>query len=178
MTKVLPIAGDRAAPSKPVLRIGDLARQTNKSARAVRLYEEMGLLGAVFRTEGGHRVYGEDTLVRMAWIDKLQGLGFSLPQIREILRDWMDSGSAPNAMARVSELFRRKLEDTRAQVRMLESLAGELEDSLRYLETCEECDPCTVLGACGGCVHPHSVEEAPTLVAGFSATAEQSSDDV
>jgi len=161
MARLLPIA------DRETLRIGDLAKRTHRSARAVRLYEEMGLLGPVYRTEGGHRLYDQDVLVRMAWIDKLQSLGFSLTQIRDLLTDWSDNQFGPRAMSRVREVFRRKLEDTQVQIRQLQSLAAELTESLAYLDSCEVCHPSTVLGECSGCSHPHAVEQEPTLVAGF-----------
>lgn len=155
------------------LRIGDLAKRTNKSPRAVRLYEEMGLLGPVFRTEGGHRVYDENVLVRMSWIDKLQGLGFSLTQIKDLLHEWADSKFGPTAMSKVRATFRDKLEETRVQLRQLESLAEELHESLSYLESCEVCAPCTVLGECAECGHPHPIDDEPSLVAGFHVAAGQ-----
>lgn len=151
-----------------VLKIGDLARLAHKSTRAVRLYEEMGLLGAVIRTDGGHRVYGSDALVRLSWIEKLQQLGFSLPQVRELLDELSDEGHGPAAMGAVRDIFWRKLEETRAQIRSLESLAGELADSLSYLESCNICTPSTLLGACSGCSRPHAVEP-PVLIAGIHA---------
>lgn len=164
MSTLLPIARQR---SKEIhLRIGDLARLAEKSTRAVRLYEEMGLLGAVVRTEGGHRLYGEEALVRMSWIDKLQLLGFSLPQIRELLEELHDAEKGPAAMARVRQIFRTKLEETQAQIKSLNALAGELSDSLTYLESCSVCEPSTLLNACTACDHPHPVEP-PTLITGI-----------
>lgn len=149
-----------------VVKIGDLARIAEKSTRAVRLYEEMGLLGSVVRTEGGHRLYDERALLRLAWIDKLQLLGFSLPQIRELLAELEDVERGPAAMSKVREIFHAKLEDTRAQLKALSSLAGELEDSLRYLESCNVCEPSTLLASCEECHLPHPVT-APTLIAGL-----------
>src|SRR5262245_1961480 len=160
----LPIAQQKGKEAH--LKIGDLARLADKSTRAVRLYEEMGLLGSVVRTEGGHRLYDEHALLRLSWIDKLQLLGFSLPQIRELLTDMEDVEKGPAAMSRVRGIFRTKLEDTRAQLKALASLAGELEDSLRYLESCSVCEPSTLLSSCGACNHPHPVE-TPALIAGF-----------
>ena len=169
MTPALPIVNGSQVPGspQPVLRIGDLAKKTDKTNRAVRLYEEMGLLGAVHRTEGGHRVYTGDAVARINWIDKLQALGFSLTQIRSLLDDWADSRFGPSAMSKIRALFREKLDETRAQMLQLEALAIELEDSLSYLASCEACEPNTVLGSCTGCDQPHPVDQEPALVAGF-----------
>lgn len=173
MSTLLPIARQR---SKEIhLRIGDLARLADKSTRAVRLYEEMGLLGAVVRTEGGHRLYGEEALVRMSWIDKLQVLGFSLPQIRELLAELEDAEKGPIAMTKVREIFRAKLEETQTQIKSLTALAGELADSLAYLESCSVCEPSTLLGACTACDHPHPVEP-PTLITGMHTCGHKESE--
>lgn len=169
MSTVLPIAQElkgAKAQAKAQLKIGDLARLADRSTRAVRLYEEMGLLGAVVRTEGGHRLYDETALVRMSWIDKLQLLGFSLPRIRELLGELEEARHGPAAMEKVRRIFREKLEETQAQMKALASLAGEIEDSLRYLESCTSCGPSTLLNACPECERPHAVEP-PTLIAGM-----------
>src|SRR5262245_15292624 len=108
MSHTLRISGQKISSQKaePHLKTADLARLADKSTRAVRLYEEMGLLGSVVRTEGGHRLYDERALIRLTWIDKLQLLGFSLPQIRELLAELEDAEKGPAAMSKVREIFR------------------------------------------------------------------------
>src|SRR6266545_692743 len=115
MTLKLPIAeaGSAAGDEESQrLRVGDLAQRTNKTVRALHLYEELGLLRPSERSKGGFRLYGPDAAVRVRWISKLQEMGFSLPEIREVLNDWESSGSAPDAMYRVRELYTQKLKGT------------------------------------------------------------------
>src|SRR5579883_3398466 len=82
-------AAEVAASSDPgapkALKIGDLALRTGKSVRALHLYEEMGLLTPVGRTTGRFRLYAPDAVLRVEWISKLQDLGFTLPQIRDVV---------------------------------------------------------------------------------------------
>lgn len=166
MADVLPIV--RQPAKEASLRIGDIARLAKKSTRAMRLYEEMNLLGDVVRTDGGHRLYSDDALLRVAWIDKLQALGFSLTQIREMLSEWSSARQAPKAMGRVREIFQEKLEHTRAQLETLHALADELTESLAYLESCGSiCEPATVIQECNSCERPHPIAREPGLVAGF-----------
>ncbi len=146
------------------LKIGDLARLAKKSTRALRLYEEMGLLGA-YRTAGGHRLYSGDALVRLAWIDKLQTLGFSLNEISELLSQ-VHEVAGPEASTRVRDVYRKKLEDIRTEIKALGVLALELEESLAYLETCNSCDPATLFASCANCDHDHLVKP-PTLITGI-----------
>ena len=150
------------------LRVGDLARETGKTVRALHLYEELGLLGRADRSKGGFRLYDGEAVVRVRWIAKLQEMGFSLSDIKEIVRGWEQSGSAPSAMRRVKELYRQQLQQTRAQLARLETLRADLEASLDYLETCDTCDPVRLVAACPSCELPHCQDHAPALVAGIA----------
>lgn len=155
------LEGDAGEP----LRVGDLAQRTQKTVRALHLYEELGLLLPVERSKGGYRLYSEDAVVRVRWISRLQDMGFSLPEIREVLREWERSGSAPGAMARIRTLYREKLQETRAQIQRLQELHRELQHSVAYLEACEVCDPMRLITACPSC-EKHDCG-APELVAGL-----------
>jgi len=154
-----------------LMQVGDLARESGKSIRAIHLYEELELLRPAARSKGRFRLYGTEALLRIRWIGKLQDLGFSLPDIQEVVKDWEQAelGSAPMAMANIRALYRRKLEATRAQLLRLRSLEHELEASLDYLDTCEVCDPARLVTACQKCDRHDCGEEPPELVAGFRA---------
>ncbi len=148
-------------------RVGDLARRTGKTVRALHLYEEHGLLTPIQRSSGGYRLYTRDAELRVRWIEKLQQMGFSLTDIKQIAQDVERSKSAPDAMQRVQDLFREKLEDTREQLRRLRALEGELEASLAYLETCDHCETEELLGACATCSLHDCGHKTPELVLGF-----------
>ncbi|MBD9413535.1 MerR family transcriptional regulator [Pseudomonas sp. PDM16] len=64
--------------------IGELARLTGASPKAIRLYESQGLLGAVPRA-GSYRHYGDDQLQQVQLIRQAQRLGFSLSELRQAL---------------------------------------------------------------------------------------------
>lgn len=162
-------AGESGPAAGKPLRVGDLARVTGKTVRALHLYEELQLLEPLERSKGGFRLYAADSVTRVHFISKLQDLGFSLSDIREIVRSWSASGSAPDAMARMRDLYRAKLDETRAQVERLLALEVELAASLDYLETCDTCDPNRLIASCCSCDKHPSDEAAPELVAGLSA---------
>lgn len=150
-----------------VLRIGDLAKETGKTVRALHLYEELGLLEPVERSKGGYRLYGVDSIDRVRWIGKLQDLGFSLNEVGRLVKDLAEMHSAPQSMKRVRALFHEKLDETRKQITRLTALSEELGASLDYLTTCQACDPDTLLGACNKCDLHQSDEMPPALVAEF-----------
>jgi MerR family copper efflux transcriptional regulator len=153
-----------------LLQVGDLARESGKTVRAIHLYEELGLLRPFGRSKGGYRLYALDAPLRIRWIQKLQDMGFSLTDIRTVVRDWEQSGSAPRAMTKMRAVYKNKLEETRAHLRKLEQLEGELEKSLDYLDTCDVCEPDRLLSTCNVCNH-HDCEahDVPELVSGFRA---------
>jgi DNA-binding transcriptional MerR regulator len=183
---VLPVARDsatgqgqkgvdgRAAGLEPsedeLIQVGDLARLCGKSVRAIHLYEELGLLRPHTRSKGRYRLFSQDSVIRVRWIGKLQDLGLSLPTIQSVVREWEAASSAPNAMAKMRDVYREKLASTREQIQRLQALEGELAESLKYLETCDTCDPVRLFPACDCCdLHGHD-QHPPELVAGFRVT--------
>jgi MerR family copper efflux transcriptional regulator len=161
---------DGAASRKDLMQIGDLARETGKTVRAIHLYEELGLLAPADRSKGGFRLYARDALLRIRWIGKLQEMGFSLGDIQTIVREWELIGSAPGAMRGMREVYIRKLKETREQLRRLEALADELVGSVAYLDTCDVCDPQRLLSACSCCDLHDKELDVPELILGFRAT--------
>ncbi len=160
---------DEARERRQLMQIGDLARDTGKTVRAIHLYEELGLLTPAARSKGRFRLYGREALVRIRWIGKLQEMGFSLGDIQTIVREWERVEGAPGAMKRMRQVYARKLEETREQKRRLEALEHDLQASLRYLDTCDVCDPQRLLSECDCCDLHDKETDVPELVLGFRA---------
>lgn len=73
-------------PAKPeLLRIGRIAARTGMSAKALRLYEQRGLLQPTSHSPSGYRLYGPDALQRLMQIALLKRAGFSLAEIGLLL---------------------------------------------------------------------------------------------
>jgi MerR family copper efflux transcriptional regulator len=160
---------DVPAEKLSLLKVGELARRTGKSARAIHLYEELGLLTPAVRSKGGFRLYAPRAVNRIEWIQKLQDMGFSLTEIKAFLRVWEASATAPKAMATVREIFTDKLRETRETITRLGMLAGELQESLEYLDSCRTCEPVHTQPECGTCeIHGHEGKKAPLLVDGIT----------
>jgi len=160
--------------SSHLLRIGDLARKSGKTVRAIHLYEELGLLHPATRSSGGFRLYERSALERMRWIDLLHGMGFSLQEMSELLRSWWSADLGPDAMEGLRRLFLRKLEETRAALGRYQQLERELTEGLSYLETCRECaTPHVPVRACVHCDQDHGMPSEPALVAGITSTPER-----
>ncbi|KVV61851.1 MerR family transcriptional regulator [Burkholderia cepacia] len=67
------------------MKIGELARISGIAASRIRFYEASGLLEPARRQANGYREYGSEALTRLAIIDRAQGAGFSLDEIRAVL---------------------------------------------------------------------------------------------
>jgi MerR family transcriptional regulator, copper efflux regulator len=76
--------------------------------KALRLYEQAGILPAARRTGSGYRVYHADPLAVLSFVRKAQGLGFTLTEIKDIVAI-RRSGRAP--CPHVCDLVRRKAAD-------------------------------------------------------------------
>jgi len=122
------------------LRIGELAKKTGKTTRALRLYEELGLLVPSGRTDGGFRLYHEANAERVFWIGKLQDLGFTLPQIQSLLNTSQSPGVPKEVVKNLRIEFQSRLEQLDSQMTRLSQLREELADSLDYLSGCISCD--------------------------------------
>jgi MerR family transcriptional regulator, mercuric resistance operon regulatory protein len=67
------------------LAIGALSHRSGVHIETIRYYEKIGLLPAPPRTQGGHRVYRDPHLKRLAFIRRSRELGFTLAEIRTLL---------------------------------------------------------------------------------------------
>lgn len=167
LADVLPV--EPPAPER-LFRVGDLARETGKTVRALHLYEELGLLTPHARSKGRYRLYGPEALVRVRWISKLQEMGLSLTEITELSRDWESTESAPRAMEKMKRVFELRLRQTREQMSKLRALESELEASLEYLGDCDHCDPVRSITQCTGCDLHGCEHPVPELVAGVQSS--------
>src|SRR3954454_17839925 len=78
-------------------KIGELARRTGLTVRTLHHYDAIGLLSPADRSEGGHRVYGDEDVRRLYRIVSLRSLGFPLDAIAAVLD--RDGGDARAAVA-------------------------------------------------------------------------------
>ncbi len=152
------------------IRVGDLARQTGKTVRAIHLYEELGLLEPATRSSGGFRLYHTEAVERVRWIDLLSGLGISLHETQAVLNRWWKSDRGPEAMHELRTLFTTKLEEVRENLRRQQELERELVAGLEYLETCRVCGEPGDVERCVHCTQDHGVSHEPALLAGFKGT--------
>lgn len=110
------------------MRIGRVARMTGLSPDAIRFYERNALLPPPPRTAGGFRQYGDAELETLAFIRRVQGLGFKLSEIRGLLRLRRNH---MHPCAPVRRRLQEKLVDVRRKLASLRKLEQELNLALQ-----------------------------------------------
>jgi DNA-binding transcriptional MerR regulator len=110
------------------IQIGEVADRTSLTVDAIRFYERRKLLPKAGRSAGGFRLYTNAIIGRLRFIRQMQGLGFSLHEVGELiqLRD-----RKVEACESVRELLKAKLTDVRSKLRELRRLEAELEADFR-----------------------------------------------
>jgi MerR family mercuric resistance operon transcriptional regulator len=109
--------------------IGALSKQSGVNIETIRYYERIGVMPAPKRTDGGYRMYGPDQMKRLTFIRRGRELGFSLDELRDLLR--LVDGHAYTC-AEVHELavdhvaaIRRKIADLRRLQRVMDEMAAQ-----------------------------------------------------
>ncbi|SRR5579883_3201144 len=132
------LAAKEAEPSR-LYSIGDLSSEFALSHRAIRFYEDHGLLAP--RRIGGNRVYSARDRARLQLVLRGKRLGFALADIKELLdlydvdRDHLEQLRATLAKgrARIAELERQQ-QEIALTLRELREIEAQIEDCIRQKE--------------------------------------------
>jgi DNA-binding transcriptional MerR regulator len=113
---------------QPTFQIGELAKRTDLSIDAIRFYERRKLLPPASRSTGRFRLYTNEAIDRLLFVRRMQGLGFSLQEIKELMGVRSDRAHACSA---VRQFLKTKLADVAERMRELQQLETELKADLR-----------------------------------------------
>jgi MerR family mercuric resistance operon transcriptional regulator len=127
--------------------IGELARSAGVPISTVRYYERAGLLRPAGRSAGNYRLYTDDDLQRLRFVRAAQATGFTLEDIKQLLR--------PSSCHRVQRLIEERLDRVEGRMKELRQVRRVLRQSL------EQCRAHAATGRCA-------------VVAELSARAERS----
>ena len=105
------------------MRIGEVAERAGLSTKALRYYEDAGLLHAPERTPNGYRDYGDGVLDRLRFIRAAQTAGLTLGEIKGVVA-FREQGSPP--CGHVLELIEGRAADLDRRITELRALRDDL----------------------------------------------------
>lgn len=130
-------------------KIGEIAELLGTTLRAIRYYEEEGLLEPA-RSQGGTRYYNHRHIARLRAILRLAQNGFSIESIRQIagIRETCRTGD--EGSDKVGAHLNQEVKRLTAKIQELERLKAELAQAK------------AMVGKCRGCMNPPSSKGCPT----------------
>ena len=110
------------------VNIGKAARLSGISAKMLRHYEQLGLLGAVARTDSGYRLYSPADVHTLRFIKRCRDLGFSMAEIAELVGLWQNRRRASSSVKRIAQKhvdeLAQRIEAMQSMQRTLATLVG------------------------------------------------------
>jgi Hg(II)-responsive transcriptional regulator len=141
---------NRRNTMQQTLTIGKLAKRSNVSIDSIRFYERRGLLAEPMRTESNYRRYPLEAAAQLRFIKKAQNLGFSLDEIKGLLKLQHDpAASKADIKAKTEAKIAMVLEKIQDLTRMLAALE-KLNKSCNGHGSIEECPILEALAADDG----------------------------
>mgnify|MGYP003417698669 FL=1 len=111
------------------MKISTVAANSGCNLETIRYYERIGLMPLPERTPKGYREYSEADVEQLRFISRGRGLGFSLQEIRSLLRLAQDPGIS---CSEVDQLARKHLDDILVRLKDLQRMARELERTIDH----------------------------------------------
>lgn len=105
------------------LTVGALAKSAMVNTETIRYYQRRGLLDTPAKALGGIRRYPPDTVQRISFIKRAQGLGFTLDEIASLLE--LNDGTN---CASTRQLAERKLEEIETRIADIQLIRDSLKD--------------------------------------------------
>ncbi|HEY5801879.1 MAG TPA: Cu(I)-responsive transcriptional regulator [Burkholderiaceae bacterium] len=105
------------------MNISQAAGATGISAKMIRHYESIGLIGQARRTEAGYRQYSDQDVQTLRFIRRARDLGFSLERIGTLLQLWQDR---TRKSADVKQLAARYIAELDGDIAKLQAMRAEL----------------------------------------------------
>ena len=105
------------------MTIGQAAKSSAVSAKMIRHYESIGLLPKAQRTQSGYRLYDDNDVHTLRFIQRARSLGFPLETIRTLLALWRNRR---RSSAQVKELLLRHVADLERKIAEMQAMARTL----------------------------------------------------
>jgi DNA-binding transcriptional MerR regulator len=126
-----------------MLQVGEISRRLGLNPQTLYFYERIGLIPKPKRTRSGYRLFTEQDVERLSFIDRAKALGLTLNEIQEILA-LQDGHALP--CHEVRERLLNKADQIKETITRLQELHGELlslvgccENNLNHYGSVSDC---------------------------------------
>ncbi|MDQ3643006.1 MAG: MerR family DNA-binding transcriptional regulator [Actinomycetota bacterium] len=123
-----------------LLGVAEVGRLTGLSRKALRHYEELGLVTPASRTDAGYRLYDGEALRRIELVNRAKVLGLRLSEAKEFLH--VAEGCCGDHHPELAAIVEGKLAETEERIAELQSLRGTLHAVLDRLASNEGLHRC------------------------------------
>jgi MerR family transcriptional regulator, repressor of the yfmOP operon len=115
--------------------IGEISRLVDLSQRTIRYYEEIGLLHSVRRIENGKRVYTDNDVRRLKFINRLKVLGLSLAEMVELEKIYRKQRNNREILPKLLQILDERAAQIDERVAQLVALKTEIREYQQRLRT-------------------------------------------
>lgn len=131
------------------MNISDVAKKTGLTSKAIRFYEEKGLVTPPLRSENGYRSYSQQHLDELTLLRQARQVGFNLEECRELIFLFND----PSRHS--ADVKRRTLEKVAEIERHISELQGMRTQLLALADACpgDDSADCPIINNLSGCCH-------------------------
>ncbi len=110
--------------NEKMVNIGQAAKLSQVSAKTIRYYEEIGLIGAAKRQENGYRFYDNSSLAELSLVKGARDAGFNLEQCKELMQLFRDKS---RQSSEVKALTLQKITQMEAKISALKLIVENLQ---------------------------------------------------
>ena len=131
------------------MNISDVAKKTGITSKAIRFYEEKGLVTPPLRSENGYRSYSQQHLDELTLLRQARQVGFNLVECRELIFLFNDTSRHS------AHVKRRTLEKVAEIERHISELQGMRTQLLALADSCpgDDSADCPIIDNLSGCCH-------------------------
>ncbi len=112
------------------MHIGEAAQKSGLPAKTVRYYDDIGLVHPE-RSENGYRIYSDQDIHKLKFLQRARSLGFSVEDCRQLLSLYVDRGRASSDVKALAQQHLHRIEDKIAELEGLRKTLRHLVQACR-----------------------------------------------
>ncbi|SUW65025.1 Copper export regulator [Buttiauxella agrestis] len=131
------------------MNISDVAKKTGLTSKAIRFYEEKGLVTAPLRSDNGYRSYTQKHLDELTLLRQARQVGFNLEECRELVNLFNDPARHS------ADVKARTLQKVADIEKVIEELQGMRQQLMALADSCpgDDSADCPIINNLAGCCH-------------------------